>query len=194
MRSGTLSLCLALGLALTSSLPVQAQRVENSKIEKAGRNMTRFFTARPEELTADFVKGYYDALLAQMRDLPSDPGAWIDYLSHWNEFKAYLSGENQRRSLKESQNTADKSAEEGAAFMREKITPIAEEYDAQIRESLLASPFRAQMEKHFGKLLFSNFEVSQSAFDPANIKLNTEIGTLTARYGKIVGSAKLVIG
>ncbi|MGE5707619.1 MAG: hypothetical protein ACM3YO_04730, partial [Bacteroidota bacterium] len=152
---------------------------------------TTLFTP-PKELTAAFVQETYDQLTRALKQL-GEAKDWIDFFHQWNSFKAYLSGENARRSLKENQNTEDAAAEKAAAFMRETIAPLQEERDAAIREALLASPHRDALEKEFGELLFVNFEVAQSAFVPENIALNTEISNLTARYSKIVGGAKVTV-
>ncbi|MGE5707620.1 MAG: M3 family oligoendopeptidase [Bacteroidota bacterium] len=148
---------------------------------------------QPSELTEPFIQGYYRTLEEELKALPANPSDWIAFVSRWNAFKAYLSGENSRRSLRESQNTQDAEAEKAAAFMRDKIAPLQEEHDAVIRQAVLASPCRPALEEHFGKLLFVNWEVAQSAFDPKNIALNTEIANLTARYSKVVGSAKMTV-
>lgn len=192
MRS-TLSLCLALtlltpatALAAGKKLPLKgfAMSVQTSQCAQ--------FVA-PKELSESFVKSTYASLIKDLKALPADASDWIAFVSRWNAFKAYLNGEFNRRSLRENQNTADKPAEEASAFFREKIAPIQEENDATIRQALLSSPYRLELESRFGKLLFINFEIAQSAYDPANIKLNTEIETLKSKYSKIVGNAKMLI-
>lgn len=146
-----------------------------------------------EPLTKESVQKTYSSLCGELNTLSSEPEAWVQFMRRWNDWKAVLAGEATRRELREAQNTADKTAEEAAAFLRQTIAPIQEENDAIIRQALLASPHRKVLEDRFGKLLFTQFEVAQSAYEPRNIQLNTEISLLESQYSKIVGGAKVKV-
>ena len=181
MHSKLPTLCLLTGMFVSSGLGITpAFALDSSKVTTGS------------DLTVDSVQRHYDELLQELKKLP-DAASWIAFLSRWNSFKATLSGENSRRSFRENRNTVDPAAEEKSKFMREKALPLAEGYDAKIREAVLRSPFRKELEGHFGRLLFLNFEVEQSAFIPENIELNTEAAKLVARYNKMTGAAKVLV-
>lgn len=184
--SKSLSLGLAVGLAFTLA-PVSYAA---PRVSPGGKDVAS--TQATFKLTPESIKAQYEALVKELPKLKTSAD-WKNHLSRWNSLKAFLSGEGSRRDYRESQNTVDPKAEADSKFMREEISPICEPYDAQLREAMLKSPFRADLEKHFGKLLFVNFEVAQSGYDPANIKLNTEIGNLVARYNKLTGSARVTV-
>ena len=149
--------------------------------------------ALAEPLTKESVQTTYASLRGELKSLPPEPEEWIRVMRRWNDWKAVLAGEVARRELREAQNTADKAAEEAASFMRQTIAPIQEENDAAFRQALLSSPCRQALEDKFGKLLFTQFEVAQSAFEPKNLQLNTQISDLESKYSKLVGGAKVVV-
>jgi hypothetical protein len=78
---------LSLSLCLTLALPAFARAAEMKK-GLASIALTAEFV-QPKALTEDFTRGYYATLRREIKGLPADASAWIDFLSRWNTFKAY---------------------------------------------------------------------------------------------------------
>ncbi|MCF0150117.1 MAG: M3 family oligoendopeptidase [Firmicutes bacterium] len=71
------------------------------------------------------------------------------------------------------------------------IGPELEEYTQKINQSLLESPFRSEFEKEFGKLLFTNTEISLKCFSPAIIPLLQQENKLVDEYEVLIAKAKV---
>ncbi len=71
------------------------------------------------------------------------------------------------------------------------LMPELQEYLQQWTMAMLASPYRAEFEKKFGKLMFLNAEIALKTFSPAIIpELQKESG-LTQDYDKLIASAQI---
>lgn len=81
-------------------------------------------------------------------------------------------------------NTADPFYEEERNFYDE-VSPEIQEADQELSEAMLDSPFREELEAHFGKLLFTNLEISRRSFKPELIPLIQEESKLESRYQKL---------
>lgn len=84
-------------------------------------------------------------------------------------------------------NTADPFYEAERDFFDE-IGPELQEASQALDIALLDSPFRAELEAHYGKLLFQNKEISRRSFKPELIPLMQEAGKLESRYQKLYAS------
>ncbi len=63
--------------------------------------------------------------------------------------------------------------------------PELEEAMQAVTVALLDSPFRAELEAHYGSLLFKNLEIARRSFKPELIPLMQEAGKLEAQYQKL---------
>lgn len=138
------------------------------------------------------VQAAYERLAQSLETLAGAPG-WEAFLAEWNRLKERISGERARRDFKEAQDTRDQEAEEANRQMREDILPVAEAFDAKIRQALLAAPERPELERRYGSLLFAVFANEQATFAEANIALNVEAGELTTRFERILGGAAIPV-
>lgn len=77
------------------------------------------------------------------------------------------------------------TAENG--FMDEKA-PIVQEKIQNILEKILESPFRAELEAHFGKLFFQNLEIAARTFKPEIIELMQAENALVSEYQALYAS------
>ena len=93
-------------------------------------------------------------------------------------------------SIRNSMNTEDPFYEQEKAFMDEN-EPLLEEIQSRFYKALVSSPFRAELEKSLGSLLFLNAEMELKAFDPIIIPELQEENKLTTRYQKLMASALL---
>ena len=67
--------------------------------------------------------------------------------------------------------------------------PQLREIGQQINLAMLHSKFRPELEKHYGKLLFTNLEISVRAFSPEIMELMQEENRLASQYQKLYASA-----
>ncbi len=81
-------------------------------------------------------------------------------------------------------NTADAFYDAEREFFDE-AGPELEEGEQAVNIALLDSPFRAELEAHYGSLLFKNLEIARRSFKPELIPLMQEAGKLEAQYQKL---------
>lgn len=81
-------------------------------------------------------------------------------------------------------NTADKYYDTEREFF-DQAGPELEESLQAINIALLDSPYRKELEAHYGSLLFKNLEISRRSFKPELIPLMQEESKLEAQYQKL---------
>ena len=81
-------------------------------------------------------------------------------------------------------NTADKYYDAEREFF-DQTGPELEESLQAINIALLDSPYRKELEAHYGSLLFKNLEISRRSFKPELIPLMQEASKLEAQYQKL---------
>lgn len=84
-------------------------------------------------------------------------------------------------------NTADPFYEQERDFYDE-VGPEVQEADQELSIALLDSPFRSELEAHYGSLLFTNLEISRRSFKPELIPLMQEASKLESQYQKLYAS------
>lgn len=70
----------------------------------------------------------------------------------------------------------------------DQVSPQLEEMQNEINMAMLESPFRAELEAHYGALMFRNLEISARSFKPELVPLMQEENLLTAQYQKLYAS------
>lgn len=85
-------------------------------------------------------------------------------------------------------NTRDKYYDKENEFIDEN-TPVLQELSQQMEEAMLRSRFRPALEEKYGKLLFTNLEISFRSFKPELIGLMQQENKLTSEYQKLYASA-----
>ena len=73
----------------------------------------------------------------------------------------------------------------------EQMAPVLDEKRQEFNKALVASPFRKELEKEFGSLMFKNIEISLKSFSPELIPLIQEENQLVQQYQKLCASAKI---
>lgn len=81
-------------------------------------------------------------------------------------------------------NTKDEFYDAEREYLDETGPELQEAMQA-ITVALLDSPFRAELEAHYGSLLFKNLEIARRCFKPELIPLMQEAGKLEAQYQKL---------
>lgn len=73
----------------------------------------------------------------------------------------------------------------------DELTPLLTEKSQEFSKALCVSPFRRELEKKWGTLLFTNAELSMKGFAPELVPLLQEENALTSQYQKLYASAKI---
>ena len=70
-------------------------------------------------------------------------------------------------------------------------TPVVTEHTHAFMLSIFSSPFRAELEKELGSLVFINMEMALKAFSPEIVPDLQEENRLTSEYQKLIASAQI---
>lgn len=73
----------------------------------------------------------------------------------------------------------------------DEIMPKVEEQSLKLKNALYDSPYRKEMEKEFGSLLFLNIQIQRKAFDPKIIPDMQEENRKVSEYDKLMASAQI---
>ncbi len=149
---------------------------------------------RPPNLTESVVQELYQNLLMRTARLFMALPEWLDFIQHWNEIKAYLEGESARRNLAEASNALDPEVEARMRWFREKIIPLATQYDAEARKVVLNAPIRKELENKLGKQVFNIWQAQETSAHPVNIPQQIKIGELYSDYSRIKAQAEFEFG
>ena len=113
------------------------------------------------------------------------------------QINAYLAYEEQNRQLntdwslayaRHTIDTKDEFYDKESDYLDE-IGPAVQELGQKIDLALLNSRFRPQLEERFGKLWFTNLEISIRCMKPEIMELMQEENRLTSEYQKLYASA-----
>lgn len=85
-------------------------------------------------------------------------------------------------------DTRDEFYDKEIEYIDEK-GPVIEELEQRMNACILASPFRSELEEHYGKLYFTNLEISARTFKPEMIELMQQENKLQSEYQKLYASA-----
>ena len=93
-------------------------------------------------------------------------------------------------SIRHSINTLDEFYDKEISFFDEEA-PLAQEYFQNVSKALAESPFRPELEKIWGSLMFKNIDISLKAFSPEMIPELQEENRLKTEYQKLIASAQI---
>ena len=71
----------------------------------------------------------------------------------------------------------------------DEIGPKLQELTHRVNTALLESPYRAELERHYGALMFKNLEIAARSFSPAIVELMQEENKLVSEYQNLYASA-----
>lgn len=94
--------------------------------------------------------------------------------------------------IRSSINTTDSFYREEQDFF-DGWGPQLQEYVQQFLDQVLASPFRAELEKTTGELFFRDLEIAKKTFSPEIIPLMQEENRLATEYEQLLASADIAI-
>ena len=134
----------------------------------------------------DALRADYDRLLAAFPT--ADAAAQIALFDeHESLYRDYATCATLAQ-IRHTVNTADEFYSAENDFFDENGPLISEKVNALYR-AMLASPHRAALEEHYGKLLFDNLEIAARCFSPAIVELSQEENRLASQYQKLYASA-----
>lgn len=145
------------------------------------------YAERPATLTADFLQQEFDKLTTMVKDAEASPTPelWISLLEQWNDLKAYVIGEGQRRSYRLTKDMNDEAAEEDERIFREEFLPVVDNGNSTITQALLDSQHKDAIADKFGEQLIKVLEIAQDPMSPVNTDLRIKEGEISKGYDKL---------
>lgn len=125
--------------------------------------------------------------LEAMKAAPNAAGQIAAYDAY--EKKMQTAGTMQQIAyIRHTINTKDEFYNAENDYMDE-IGPELQELTHRVNTALLESPYRAELERHYGALMFKNLEIAARSFSPAIVELMQEENKLVSEYQNLYASA-----
>lgn len=125
--------------------------------------------------------------LEAMKAAPNAAGQIAAYDAY--EKKMQTAGTMQQIAyIRHTINTKDEFYNAENDYMDE-IGPKMQELTHRVNTALLESPYRAELERHYGALMFKNLEIAARSFSPAIVELMQEENKLVSEYQNLYASA-----
>lgn len=125
--------------------------------------------------------------LEAMKAAPNAAGQIAAYDAY--EKKMQTAGTMQQVAyIRHTINTKDEFYNAENDYMDE-IGPKLQELSHRVNTALLESPYRAELERHYGALMFKNLEIAARSFSPAIVELMQEENKLVSEYQNLYASA-----
>ncbi len=143
---------------------------------------------RPD--TAAIEMEYRD--MAQRFPLCASPEEQLEMLDRHEKLMGDVNTMGTLAYIRSSINTTDSFYREEQDFF-DGWGPQLQEYVQQFLDQVLASPFRAELEKTTGELFFRDLEIAKKTFSPEIIPLMQEENRLATEYEQLLASADIAI-
>ena len=125
--------------------------------------------------------------LEAMKAAPNAAGQIAAYDAY--EKKMQTAGTMQQIAyIRHTINTKDEFYNAENDYMDEIGTKL-QELTHRVNTALLESPYRAELERHYGALMFKNLEIAARSFSPAIVELMQEENKLVSEYQNLYASA-----
>ena len=125
--------------------------------------------------------------LEAMKAAPNAAGQIAAYDAY--EKKMQTAGTMQQIAyIRHTINTKDEFYNAENDYMDE-IGAKLQELTHRVNTALLESPYRAELERHYGALMFKNLEIAARSFSPAIVELMQEENKLVSEYQNLYASA-----
>lgn len=125
--------------------------------------------------------------LEAMKAAPNAAGQIVAYDTY--EKKMQTAGTMQQIAyIRHTINTKDEFYNAENDYMDE-IGPKLQELTHRVNTALLESPYRAELERHYGALMLKNLEIAARSFSPAIVELMQEENKLVSEYQNLYASA-----
>ena len=117
-----------------------------------------------------------------------DAAGQIDAYDAYEKQQKTASTMQQLAYIRHTINTKDEFYNAENDYMDE-IGPKLQELTHRVNTALLESPYRAELEQHYGALMFKNLEIAARSFSPAIVELMQEENKLVSEYQNLYASA-----
>lgn len=151
--------------------------------------MPRFDEYVYEEPKIEEIETKLKGLNAQLKDAKT-PATVYKIIDKITEIRSEFETATTIASIRFSINTADKYYSQQNDIIDE-ISPRYAAAVSEIYETLLKSPFKDQINRHYGPVLLACAEVAVKSFDPVIMPEMVEDNKLKSRYSKLLASAKI---
>ncbi len=137
-----------------------------------------------------------EEIKAQMKSRIETFSAAASYEQAREEFiavdalKRHVSSCSTLAQVRHSIDTRDAFYDEEVNYWNRTMPELQEYLDLWVR-ALCASPFRPELEREFGEVVFINAEMELKCFDVSIIPLLQEENDLTTKYDKLIASAQI---
>ncbi len=152
------------------------------------RHPNRYFQDYQERLTPEKTEAFLKEADRRIEQAQSAQ-EWEGALANWNEVKSHIETHFEKAQLAFHRFTEDPEVEAEERRLREEIEPIYSRWNGVIRERVLKSPLRDDLEARLGKQYFLQLQMQQDAFEPKNIELETQLNQVLADHTKLTGGA-----
>ncbi len=140
--------------------------------------------ARPD---LEALKQQITGLTKELAEAEAYPEARVSFLAY-DRLERHIETLSTLASIRHSIDTRDKYYEFEMKFWNEAF-PELEQYMQRWTRTLLASPFRDEFEKEFGRLMFEDAEMELKTFSPDIIAQLQEENELKQEYEELLASA-----
>ena len=111
-------------------------------------------------------------------------------LLEWDEFTSHIDTMMSLAYTRNSINTTDEFYEKEVEYIDE-ASPLFVDMEQSFTKLLVNTPFRKELEKKYGSLLFKNAEISLKSFSPEIIPETQSTNKLETAYQKLLASAQI---
>lgn len=151
--------------------------------------MLKFIELPYERPEMDGVTGQMKALIGELKAAP-DYNAARDALLKEDKLVRHVMTVRTIATIRHSVDTRDSFYDEECKFWN-RVMPQLQEYLQAWAMALLESPFRADFEKEYGRVVFLNAELEKKSFSPEIIPEMQRENDLVQEYEKLLASAQI---
>lgn len=137
----------------------------------------------------DTLRERYTDLRARL-DAAQKPSEQVSVISEWNELRRQLKSWTSLTHLKFNQDTSNEAFKQEREFSDE-IQPKLTDLDSKIKEAIVGSPHRGDIENTYGAHAFALWQVALESFDIAIEEQEVEINKLVAEYTSLRAAAEI---
>ena len=141
------------------------------------------------QINYDEIKEKYVHLTEELK-VSKTPKEALEIIEKINEIDIEFGSYGTIASIRNSIDTSDEKYEKAQEFFDE-ISPQYQELVTNYYKTLISLPFKEELEKELGSLLFNQIELSLKTFKPEIIEDLIEENKLSTEYSKLVASAKI---
>ena len=135
------------------------------------------------------AKAFYAAAAGRLRAASGFAAAEAVFLEA-EEFAAGLETALAVAEIRRDMDTRDPFYAGESAFI-DRLRPELREYEQLFEDALLATPFRAEFEAKYGRMMFTGAEISRRAFTGALVAPMQRENALCSEYSRLLASAQI---